>query len=379
MTKTQWRAVAATLACLCSPLAWASDEVEPNDSCQSAQSIGSVPAKSVSGTIDSGDVDYFKLKATPGSFLTIDLKGSPSGAGTIADTVLSAFTSSCIKITQSSASSGEARLLVEIPEDGKLRLAAAGQSGSTGTYTMTVTAPVGIYGRVTQKNSSDQPAIGPVSFSVCQDPQYELCVYYYVPNAPIQVDYNTVSFLVDTSNLATGRYQLAISGYPKSGNALAVWRSPPLDLVKGQSQQLSPELEPMPAEISALSVCPSPIATGSACEFQYQVLNTTTEVLDVELRASIEVTSGGPVSQSAFDLGSKGGPTPIAKTIAAGQTATVKQSINVPSDVPPGATGLVSIYAYRQGQPQRAIGSLPILYYTVGTSGSATISAPDNQ
>lgn len=377
MTKTQGLALAAVLVCLSIPLARASSEVEPNNSCQSAQSIGSVPAKSVSGTIDSGDVDYFKLQATPGTFLSIALKGSPSGAGTIANTALTAFTSSCIQLTRSSTSSGEARLLVETPADGKLRLAAMGLSGNTGTYTMKVTAPVGVYGRVTEKNSSDQPHIGQVSFSVCQDPQYELCLYYYAPNAPVQVDYNTASFLVDTSNLATGRYQLAISGSSKSGKALDIWRSPPLDLVKGESEQLGPELEPMAAQISALSVCPSPIPAGNSCDLQYQVLNTTAEDLLIELRASIQVTSGGPVLESAFDLGSKGGPTPIEKTVAAGQTATVKQSISVPNNLPSGSSGMVTIYAYRQGEPQRVIGALSILYYTVGSSGAAQISVQD--
>jgi len=371
MTNPKWSGVIAALLYLFGSSAWAISELEPNDSCQSAQSIGSVPAKSVSGSIDSGDIDYFKLAATPGSFITIDIKGSASGAGTITNTSITAFSGSCIKLTQSSASSGEARLLVEVPSDGKLRLAAAGLSGSTGTYKMTVTAPVGLYGKVTQKGSSVLPTIGYVSFSICQDPLYEFCAYYYSTSATLQIDYTTRTFFVDTAKLAAaGRYELAVSGYSQAGE-LAVWRSAPLDLVTGQSQQLSPELEPMPAQISAVSTCPSPIAAGATCQLQYQVTNTTTQNLDIELRASIQISSGAPVSESTFDIGSKGGPVPILKSISSGQATTVTQSLNIPGDVPSGSRGTVSIYAYHQGAPQVAIGRLNILYFTVGSSSAS--------
>ena len=63
-------------------------EVEPNNTCATAQNLGAIALPfSIRGSIDSRvgyrDVDFFRFTATPGSQLLPDLEGAATGQGTL--------------------------------------------------------------------------------------------------------------------------------------------------------------------------------------------------------------------------------------------------------------------------------------------------------
>src|SRR6185369_3804542 len=96
-------AILFALACILSSpsaaLAQAVD-IEPNNTCSTAQNIGQVSSTlTINGSIDRilavSDVDFYKLTGTPGQRIIIDLEGQSTGRGTLQDPFLGAFNSFC--------------------------------------------------------------------------------------------------------------------------------------------------------------------------------------------------------------------------------------------------------------------------------------------
>ncbi len=127
---------------------------EPNNTCQTAQNIGTPVLPLVfSGELltppDQPDVDFFQVSLPPGSFLRIELFGSAGGGGTLVDPYLGAFDSNCDLIQISDDYNGpDSRIETFIPPDGILILAVTAccdssfEAGGVGSYTLTVAEPV---------------------------------------------------------------------------------------------------------------------------------------------------------------------------------------------------------------------------------------------
>ena len=121
-------------------------EVEPNHPCTAAQNVPSANgALTLTGRRDSGDVDFFRLSGPPGAMMIVDLEGAGTGAGTLPDGFLGAFSTDCASLLAADDDSGfglDPRLLVSIPVDGSLVLAVTsfpdfsftGAGGAAGTY-----------------------------------------------------------------------------------------------------------------------------------------------------------------------------------------------------------------------------------------------------
>ena len=74
-------------------------ETEPNNSCQMAQDLGTVPLPFVlDGNLDSTvepDIDFYRFSGTPGVLVGIDHEGAATGKGTLPDPMLGLFDSNC--------------------------------------------------------------------------------------------------------------------------------------------------------------------------------------------------------------------------------------------------------------------------------------------
>ena len=86
------------------------------------------------------DVDWFALDLVAGGLVVIDLEGSPTGAGTLSDPVLTVCDASGASISgdDDGGTDTNARLLFEPPSDGRYYLEAGGYGTAIGTYTLTV-------------------------------------------------------------------------------------------------------------------------------------------------------------------------------------------------------------------------------------------------
>lgn len=127
-------------------------DVEPNDSCGSAQDLGVIILPlSFDGALDgfpypSGDIDFIQLAVSPNMTVRIDLEGSSSGMGTLSDPFLGLFDSQCnlVAWNDDGGLGLNSRLIATVPNDGVLvlgitRCCDAGFSeGGSGTYLLSV-------------------------------------------------------------------------------------------------------------------------------------------------------------------------------------------------------------------------------------------------
>ena len=142
-------------------------EIEPNNTCQTAQDVGAVSLPYVlEGNLDSTtgpDIDFYRFSGAAGALITIDHEGQSTGKGTLVDPFLGFFDSNCNLITlNDDFNSLNSHLEVNIPADGVFILGATTccdsdfVGGGNGSYQLTIaTIPVigSISGRITNAGS----------------------------------------------------------------------------------------------------------------------------------------------------------------------------------------------------------------------------------
>ena len=120
-------------------------EVEPNNTCATAQNLGAITLPfSIRGSIDSRvgyrDVDFFRFTAAPGSQLLADLEGAATGQGTLTDAWLNQYGSACNDIDYLWTGSGRS-LPLTVPADGVVILEVAHSTDdefAKGSYLLTI-------------------------------------------------------------------------------------------------------------------------------------------------------------------------------------------------------------------------------------------------
>jgi hypothetical protein len=129
---------------------WGQVELEPNDPCPSAQNFGPISLPwALNGNLDSSvdpDVDFFRIRGTPGMAVRIDLEGQSTGQGTLPDPYLGAFDSDCnlIAADDDGGDNVNSRLDLPVPANGLLILGVTEccdggfQGGGNGTYLLSV-------------------------------------------------------------------------------------------------------------------------------------------------------------------------------------------------------------------------------------------------
>jgi PKD repeat protein len=127
-------------------------EAEPNNTCPTAQDVGTLTLPYVlDGSLDgsplpSGDVDFVRFSATPLTTVRVDLEGQATGKGTLGDPFLGFFDSGCnlIAANDDNGVTLNSRLVITIPADGVgvlgvTRCCDGGfDQGGSGSYQLTI-------------------------------------------------------------------------------------------------------------------------------------------------------------------------------------------------------------------------------------------------
>jgi hypothetical protein len=127
-------------------------EVEPNQTCAAAQNLGAVTSPiSLQGSLNTPpgtpDVDFYRVSATPGSMVTVELNGASTNGGTLGDPYLGVFNESCQLLAYNDDFYGtSSHVEIEVPASGTIVIAATsygdweftGTGGSAGSYRLTV-------------------------------------------------------------------------------------------------------------------------------------------------------------------------------------------------------------------------------------------------
>lgn len=124
-------------------------EIEPNHPCTAAQDLGWIAETlAVDGNIDSSDVDFYRLTATPNASATVRLSGVTSGLGSLGDPYLGIFSSDCsVLLARNDDYYGlDSQIRLTVPADGSFIVAAtsygdfdfSGMGYDTGSYQLGV-------------------------------------------------------------------------------------------------------------------------------------------------------------------------------------------------------------------------------------------------
>jgi hypothetical protein len=380
MSKALARRLAVLSALVC-PLAWAGGaataEVEPNNSCAAAQDLGAIGTATVSGTIDTSDVDFFTLKVAPGSLLQINMRGAPSGAGTLPNMLMGLLDADCAvqQYSDNSENGFEAKLVLVVPSDGIVRFAAAGNpdfaftgtNTDTGTYTLSIGAPtgpvIGLSGRLTdattgQPLTRDQFAV--VNLMSCPSASYGICTTYMAQGIPDAQGRYTIAQAVPP-----GAYQIRV----RADNHTA-YNSAPFTVTGPRDPSVRDyALPPLPVVVSDVAPCQS-MTAGGTCTYSYRLTNTTASPVQASVWSQIDQgPSGSPMFASRYSLGTPS-HAPLTVTLAPGASREVQQSIPL-RGAPAGSSGFVYLYAATRGNQTDTIGYGYGFNYTVTAADQA--------
>lgn len=377
---TAFRSLILLGAALASPMVWANvAETEPNNSCAAAQSVGS-SSFTADGTIDVADVDYYRFTATPGTTLQVDLKGSPSGVGTISDTVVGLYDSSCTQISydDDSGAGTESLLLVTVPGDGVVTIAAAGfpdfsfngGNSATGTYQLTVgeSHTAIISGKISDaltKAPLPSEAFPYVQLMSCSSPDAQICTSVATAAFPDTEG----NYSLPLIGFAAGTYQLWAQA---SNYAIQYSKKFTVD-ENTESSKMNFKMAGLPLQISNVAPCTS-AGTGASCDYSYTVTNTTTSAVTATLWSTVYAQPNGSIQGfSNFMTGKSGAHKSIAVTLEPGASSKLKQSLSLAS-LPSGAVASVQVYASSSDKLPLTTGHADAFSFTVGSSATLSVA-----
>ncbi|WP_394754123.1 carboxypeptidase-like regulatory domain-containing protein [Crenothrix sp.] len=253
----------------------ASTEVEPNDTCQTAQDFtGASLPFSLSGQITpipgvGTEEDYFKFEGTSGALVKIDVK---SADPTTLNPYLYVFDESC---NQSIKYTGSSPLILTVPQNGKFIVYTWASGSQNYTLTITPTNAIGsITGNVIDAITGQPIANNAIAFlyrcydSTCSDLNP---VASQVPNSQGIVTFTQED---DLTSLAVGNYK--IIGYSDQYEA---GETPQFFVAKNQNKQVDVPLKSYPARVSVKG-CNNIPGTGGKCKFSVTVTNGKAKALD---------------------------------------------------------------------------------------------------
>lgn len=167
------------------PLARAQEvEVEPNNPCSAAQSLtASSSPLTINGSIDTPDVDFYRISVPPGTVLRVNLQGGATNQGTLVDPILGAFSEDCTTLLQYDDDGGIGlNSFFELPSaSGTVVLAAAsygdysfsGYGYYSGSYQLTIEQDAGpahsIAGRAVDTETGSPLGDAYVTLTRCHD------------------------------------------------------------------------------------------------------------------------------------------------------------------------------------------------------------------
>jgi hypothetical protein len=361
-------------------------ELEPNNSCQTAQDVGAVSLPYVlDGNLDSSagpDIDFYRLSGTAGALLAIDHEGQSTGKGTLSDPYLGVFDSNCnlIAVNDDSGSTNS-HVEITVPSDGVLVLGAtfccdsSFSGGGEGSYQLTV-APVqligSIAGRITD-GFNGAPLRGDVDpFAYVSLLQ---CDEFGCRNINSQPADSEGRFLFTShfngTPLRPGNYKIVVSAYrflTRETELFAVGNAENYDL--GDFA-----LTPHPVRFSDIQPCAIP-AEGGVCNYSLRITNTqSTRLLGKAWSMVNGFGTGSLASLTTFQ-------TELERDVRlnAGQSTTLRFQFRVPSSVTNGA--LICAVVYVGENPNallQPLGLEPIFCLNKGQGGFTLLSGAEAQ
>ena len=368
------------LSALVSPLAWAgTPEVEPNNTCTAPQNLGTMGTVSLSGTIAAADVDFFTLTVAPGQLLQVDMRGAPSGGGTLANMLMGLVAADCtvLQYSDNSENGREARLVFTAPSDGVVRIAAAGNpdfsfsgtNSDTGSYTLAIgtpTVPVvafsgtltdAVTGRTLTRND-----FAVVNLMSCPSADYQICTTYSAQGIPDANGHYSIA-----QALPPGTYQIRVIADNHAGYNSAPFTVTGFEGAATRNYALSP----LPVVVSAVTPCQT-MDSGGNCTYSYVLTNTTGGTLQTSVWSEVDQANGSPMFGALYTLG-KPTRAPMAVTLAPGASKTVVQSIPL-RGMPSGSWGYVYVYAAAGSNQTETIGFAYGFNYTVTAANRGVTS-----
>ena len=361
-------------------------EIEPNNSCQTAQEVGAVSGSFVmDGNLDSSitpDVDFFRFSGTPSLAAIIDLEGQSTGKGTLSDPFLGFFDSNCNLIALNDDSGTlNSHLEITIPADGIFILAATtccdGEflGGGNGSYQLTV-APLqyisSISGVVTDALNG-KPLRGdaaPFAFVRLLRCDTSNCFDLNSQNAGSDGSFrfNTDS---NGSALRVGDYRIVAQADQYQfieTETFAVGESE--DYVVSRVA-----LNSYPIRFSNTQVCTVP-ANGGLCDFSVKITNGLSTEFSGKAWSIIDGNNiGSLIGFTSFQAGL---PTDIS--LASGKSMVLRFRFQVRGSVSNGANICATVFA---GQNPDAlfhtVGQRFLFCFTKGTNGFTLMSEQEMQ
>jgi hypothetical protein len=355
---------------------YAAVEVEPNDSCQAAQVIRK-GVSTITGTANTGNVDFFRVRGAPGSTVQINLNGQDIPATPeppLSDPFLGVFDSACnLLATNDDSNSLNSQLRVLVPPDGTFVIAATSccdytfTTGGTslGDYVVnwqTYVPPAAIKGTV-QRPDGTAASYSSVSLIACPSAEYELCNNTVTNiNSDIEGNY---SIVLDT--LPAGSYQIVASEYSAPAKRSKTFSYAP----DGQAVTVNIRLAPPAVSIANVIWNTSDVPKGGTVDLLFNLTNNTRAngTVTYWLVASASPT-GSQLGSSVFQVGPNGMSTPGSVSMASGQTASVVLPFSVPQSSLSGSSGTLTLFVASGNDQANTVARYDYLYYYVTPAGT---------
>ena len=362
-------------------------EVEPNDSCQTAQDIGAISGTFVmDGNLDSSaapDVDFFRFSGTPNAPVIVDHEGQATGKGTLGDPYLGFFDSNCNLIAVSDDyNTLNSHLEINVPADGVYILAAtsypdfAFTGGGFGSYQLTV-APVefisSISGVITDAlNGKTLPGdVAPFTYARllrCEGP-----FGCFDVNSQNTASDGSFHFTGDFNGglLRTGNYMIIAAADQYQATETEVFSvGNGEDYAAGQIA-----LNSYPIRFSDTQVCAVP-SQGGLCDFKVIVTNGLATKFSGRAWSIIEGYNIG--SFANFTIFQADAPADI--TLASGKSTVLRFRFLVRGSVANGAEICATVFAGPNPSPFfNVVGQRFLFCFTKGPNGFTLLSEKEMQ
>ncbi len=245
-------------------------EVEPNDTCETAQDLtGADFPFSLSGLLHY-DRDYFKFTATPGTLVAVDLEGVDQ----VAQNALGILNSGCNDYKPTPHLNHEVLI---VPKDGVFIVAIFAPVRPSESFlyrlTITPTSAIGSISGVISDAITGRPLTSAVNTTVtfvnCKVTDIYDCMYNR--SLASQATNNQGEFAVsredDGTPLEVANYRIWVSADQYESVAI-----PFFAMAKDQHKQVNISLKPYPARLS-ISPCNNIPSAGGKCKFSVTVFN----------------------------------------------------------------------------------------------------------
>lgn len=380
--------VAVCVAAVFSPPLLAVSEAEPNSSCGQAQPLGNVGSVTVDGSIEEGDVDYFRVRAAPGWQMSLVVEGASAGTGTLGDSTLAVYDDACNQLYVNDDYYGlDSAMTITVPPEQYLRVAVSGfpdfefdgahyQSGS---YRLLLNARArnGITGNAV--TNGGQPFVdGWAQLSMCYvyDPEEKYCSYGIISTSLSATD---GSFAINNVPLSPATYQVAIYPY-NSGNHKVGYSRKFQITEQRQSVDLGNILVPGnvavfgPADINGSGGDYYGAVPGETLEISYTVTNTTRSTAKIKVWTHVDADGlAGGLGNSEFGFAEPGAYQIL--TLGPNETQTLNHRLQLPANATDGTWLSFAAYASATGNSLASLGGNRYLGYVYVYSSAAARSA----